>query len=812
MKRTIFVLLLVALAAPAARAAAPREVMDQDVDRSIEELKRFLYGNQDKTGAWPNYYANNLVPEGGVTALAMFALMEAGEPITDARIKKGIEALAAVKADRTTLYTIAFRAMVLSQVLLQDKDSVYREQLKADIKYLSENKTATAANTGAWGYKGPEAAGDNSCSQIALLALWEADLAGLDIDSAIIKRAEQTWAKRQQADGGWTYAGITTVKGDSTTPMTSAALASLFICRDVISAATYTLQPAVDKAWDYLNTKLTSKYIENGYLAFCVQRVGMTTGRKFIAKMDWFAEGAARLCEPRPAGRNYGAPLSPGLQQPQWGPVIEAAFELIFLSRGRIPLTYNKLQHGDEKDWNFHNRDVPRFTEYMRRNYEMRMRWQVVDIAEDVQQMLDAPILMVTGVEALALTESQWAKLKEYSLRGGMILMIPSNGSKEFLESAKAGLEKLYAAESAATDGKYFKLVKLPADHPIYNSHTEKIEKGDKDAPFWGISDGSRILAGICERDLPKAWQKRDKITGKLDYQLGVSLYFYATGGNPMRTRMRPVFAGKGTTITHHAQIAWLQHGGNGQTQPYALDYLSQKLTAENRMDVTVKPAVAIEANALKDFRIAWMTGTDTFELPKKQMADLREWIKGGGMIFVNAIGGAKDFHASAQSMLTTLFENENVSVTVVGEDSPLVTGKSGDFRGPPIPMDRLPRTRAWIQLNPNQKGLALRVYELDGRIVAVYSQQGVHDVLDGHAGHGAVSYMPTAAMDIAANVVLYGYNAATSAGSTSAPTSSSAPADAPASQPAASPLPAASRQPAPAGGPAKTTSEPVKN
>lgn len=790
MKRIIPALFVILLAAPALRAAAPREVMDQDVDRSVEELKRFLYGNQDKNGGWPNFTGRDQVPDGGVTALAMFALMEAGEPITDARIKKGIEALAAIKADRTTLYVIAFRVMVLSQVIIQDKDSVYREQLKQDVKYLSENKTATAASTGAWGYKGPEVTGDNSCSQIALLALWEADLAGVDIDTNIIKRAEQIWAKRQQADGGWTYAGIGTVKGDSTSSMTSAALASLFICRDVVNAATYTLAPAVDKAWDYLSAHLTPKYIENGYLAFCVQRVGMTTGRKFIAKMDWFAEGAARLCEPRPAGRNYGEPLEKGLQPPQWGPVIEASFELIFLSRGRIPLTFNKLQHGEEKDWNFHNRDVPRFTEYMRRNYEMRMRWQVVDINDDVQLLLDAPVLLVTGVDALALTDSQWAKLKEYSLRGGMILMIPTNGSKEFLESAKAGLEKLYASEQAADEGKYYKLAKLPADHPIYTSHTEKIEKGDTVAPFWGVSDGSRVLAAICERDLPKAWQKRDKVTGKIDYQLGVSLYFYATGGNPMRTRMRPVFAGKGTTVTHHVNVAWLQHGGNGQTQPYALDYLSQKLTAENRVDLVVK-TTPIDAAALKGCQVAWMTGTDAFELPAGQIKDLREWIRGGGMIFVNAVGGSKEFNASAVSMLTTLFEGENVSNTFVSPDSPLVTGKAGDFRGPPIPMDKLPRTRAWIQLDPRLKGLALKAYEMDGRIVAVYSPQGIHDVLDGHAGQGAISYMPQAAIDIAANIMLYGYDSASKAPPTTAPGSGAN------TQPAATTMSAAASEPA---------------
>ncbi len=802
-----------ALASPAI-AATQREVMDQDVDRAVDEAKRFLYAQQDGNGFWRHWHNNNTVPEGGPTALAMFALMEAGEPMADERMKKGVEALASIKYDRTSIYVVAVRAMVLSQVITLDKDSVYREQLKKDLEYLSKNKTTTAVAAGAWGYKGPELVGDNSCSQMALLALWEADLAGMDIDAAIVRKAEATWIKRQQGDGGWMYAGIGTVKGDSTPSMTAAGLASLFICRDIVNASPYPYQANVDKAWAYLNTSLDPNYIGDAYLAFCVQRVGMTTGRKFIGKLDWFAEGAAKLCEPRPTGRDYGQPLVKAYKGPQWGPVIEAAFELIFLSRGRIPLTFNKLQHGEEKDWNFHNRDVPRFTEYMRRNYEMRMRWQVVDVADNVQLLLDAPIMLITGIEPAEFTPSEWEKLKEYTLRGGTLLMVPSNNSKEFIESAKKGLESLYATQQDATDGKYYKLVKLPADHPIYTRTADKLERGDVVAPIWGVSDGSRVLAAVCERDLAKAWQKRDKISGKTDYQMGVNFYFYATGGNAMRSRMRPVFAGKGTTVNYHANVAWLQHNGNSQSQPYALDYVSQKLTAENRLDLKVN-VVAPEAEALKDCQVAWLTGTDAFELTAQQIADLRAWIKSGGTIFINAVGGSKAFNSSATTLLQSLFEGEDVSNSMVSSESPLVTGKINDFRGPILNLERLPRTKAWVQLDPKARGLVLKVYELKGRVAAVYSQYGIHDVLDGHAGHGALSYMPATAMDIAANIVLYGYStstrmkAATSAPATepSGDTSTSSPTTVPAaatSPATTSPAKAASAPSAPATLPAK--------
>jgi len=85
--------------------------------------------------------------------------------------------------------------------------------------------------------------------------------------------------------------------------------------------------------------------------------------------------------------------------------------------------------------------------------------------------------------------------------------------------------------------------------------------------------------------------------------------------------------------------------------------------------------------------------------------------------------------------------------------NSPLMTGKCGDFRGPPI--KALKRTRAWQRLRP-KAGAPLRVHNLAGRTVAIYAPYGIHDTLDGHTAHGAMSYMPPSARDLAANVVLY--------------------------------------------------------
>jgi hypothetical protein len=79
-----------------------------------------------------------------------------------------------------------------------------------------------------------------------------------------------------------------------------------------------------------------------------------------------------------------------------------------------------------------------------------------------------------------------------------------------------------------------------------------------------------------------------------------VNFYLYATGQNPARTKMRPVFVGSSKQVRAKVKVAWLAHEGGWYTQPYALDYLSQKLTAENKLAIDVQAGAPIEAKALE--------------------------------------------------------------------------------------------------------------------------------------------------------------------------------------------------------------------
>jgi len=715
-----------------------RKINDRDVDRAMEEIKRYLHQAQKPNGLWPGDEHHR---KGGRTALACFALLESGDPPSEAHVKAGLDAL--LKIEKGDLYLRSMRIMAFSGALVgKTAASPYRDMLKGDVAWLTKNvKTAG----GAWGYKGPEKTGDNSCSQFALLALWEAERAGVELSSGLIRAVEKTWIRRQQKDGGWRYA---VNAGASTHSMTAAGLASLYLCEyaiNVKSGSTPT-QKVRAKSWDYLAKNLTGDYSDSGYLAFCVQRIGLASGRKFIGDLDWYAAGAAKIAAPNPKGRQYDK-----TGKWKYKGVVRASFELIFLARGRIPLTFNKLRYGKETDWNWHFCDVGRFTEHMRRDYETRMRWQVVRLDDHVQRMLDAPILLVSGAGALTFKPEEWSKLREYALRGGTLLFIANKRSAPFIKSVKDQLTTLFSAQ-AETNGKHYQLQTLTDGDPLYN-HFHKIKGGSQKAPLHAVSDGTRHLAVLCEKDIALAWQKKSILRGKPDFDLGVNFFLYATGRNSLMARMRPVFVLDGKEARDRLPVAWLKHNGNSQTQPFALEYLSGRLRESNRVKLDVASAAPITDEALGKAKLAWMTGTESFTLTDAQVAALRKFLDGGGTLFVNSVGGAGAFGTSAKTMLQTVMEGKNAKIGPAAPNSSLMTGRVGDFRGQKI--GKLLRSRAFRQKLLTAPDSPLTVYSVDGKIQAVFAPHGIHDTLDGHTALTAMSYMPPSAMSLAENIAL---------------------------------------------------------
>jgi hypothetical protein len=68
-------------------------------------------------------------------------------------------------------------------------------------------------------------------------------------------------------------------------------------------------------------------------------------------------------------------------------------------------LRYNLDTHGDapkEANWNQRPRDAANITRWIGRQFERELAWQVVNLSGPADDLLDAPILHISGNQPLA--------------------------------------------------------------------------------------------------------------------------------------------------------------------------------------------------------------------------------------------------------------------------------------------------------------------------------------------------------------------------------------------------------------------------
>ena len=220
------------------RAASPA-----DVERAIKQGVSFLYSVQSDDGTWefilkPDAKGNfpgGVKQAGGPTALAVYALLSAGESPTDPRIEKALNFLKKTPSNGT--YAIGIRANVYA--LLNPTPEVKR-LMSAEAGWI---KTAMilgkdVKTRGFYGYgAGIKTGCDRSTSQIALLGAWGCAQVGDVFGADYWNVVETGWRKAQLEDGGWNYNEHN--NSSSGMAMTASGVATLFITQEYLHVNDY---------------------------------------------------------------------------------------------------------------------------------------------------------------------------------------------------------------------------------------------------------------------------------------------------------------------------------------------------------------------------------------------------------------------------------------------------------------------------------------------------------------------------------------------------------------------------------------------
>lgn len=667
------------LLAFAAHTTHAQPVSNQQLDEALNKAAHYLLELQAKDGSWPVTLAANRYPHliaeqwpafpTGPTALVTFALLEQGQTINNPKIQKALAYLLEHPTRRT--YSLAMRTHVWAQALRQNPSGTARrglgKSLARDTRQLINNLTDKGYPY-PWSnhkYRLPPYT-DNSNTQLGLFGVWAAgQIDEVEIPKAYWQKLLKHWIVTQRQDGGWGYVPEfnkpnmrpqernSPAQFRSTVKLTLAGVASLYICMDNVLASRYVrcegdqpLKPLV-RGMEWLNSHFSASGPPNDCTGlFYLERVGLATGLRTIGEIDWFNTGSKRLLELQRGNGSFS------------GNIVDTSFGILFLVRGRQPLLFSKLQYPG--DWRNRPRDLANLTRWLSGKLERTVRWQIISPTTDPAGWHDAPILVITGEKPVDFAPELIDKLRTFVHQGGTLLSIAECADRGFSVSMQNAYAQIFPQRELQT---------VPRTDLLYNLHYKlpglpKLQQ---------ITNGLRPLALHCTKDLTKSWQLYSFATQKRHFELMMNLALLLTDRHlPDRgVGNWPQAAAKGDggfltpsepAATTGPVLQRIRHTGRWNPEPLALQRWALWAGKHDQPARIGEPLPATQLPESKP-ALAVLTGTGPLRLPAEDLAALKQFLRNGGTLLIDAAGGSKDFASAGRKLLDDLVGPDNVSV-----------------------------------------------------------------------------------------------------------------------------------------------------
>ena len=703
----------------------------------MERAIKFLLSQQKPDGSWGAWGGGDHPQRTGPTGLLAYALMEAGLSHQHLKVAKALKWLSTQKEDNT--YSLAVRILAFASAertqpgkwrkhIAQDASQLWRSMRQGRLRYYAKGQFVKEKR---W----KDHWWDNSNLQFALLGMWIAYEQGIEIPTSYWVDTWKHWKGTQKGDGGWPYVS----NGGSTGPMTAGGIASMFVCTDILHRAQYRscghgkAPPEIKKGLDWFDRNMAA-HMKGGWLYYYlygVERVALASGYKYFGRHDWYKLGTGLLLRQQRGNGSWG-----GDKQGK-GPkaLADTAFALLFLSRGRHPVAFNKLEYSG--DWNNRPRALANLTRWMSKTFEQRPNWQIIHINRPVAEWHDAPILVISGAQAPKFSDAEIAKLRQYVQQGGMLFSVRECDGGAFGSGIRQVYRKMFPM---------YELKALGPNHPIY---TKKVlfQLPPSTAQLYELSNGVRPLVIHSESDLMLPWQLRSVAVRKSAFQFSFNLVKYVADGLAnLRLRGRshwPQRSGRKTSRT--ITLARLKHSGNHSPEPAAYGRLAILMANETGVELKVVGPVAISDLAGAGAKVATLTGTGTLTLSVAEKQALKKFAESGGTLVVDAAGGSRDFANSAEDRITAIFGSRSLRPVTSGSSLYRLSGNRTAAA--------TYRRRTFVAGAPGSPRLAAVM--INDRPAVVFSRDDITAGLLGTSSWTILGYAPQTAWELMRNIIL---------------------------------------------------------
>ncbi|HUX01751.1 MAG TPA: DUF4159 domain-containing protein [Phycisphaerae bacterium] len=589
-----------------------------------------------------------------------------------------------------------------------------------------------------------------------------------------MKARDLYYAKQNPDDGGWNYGALGEDQA-SYGSMTAAGLASVYILADVLEPASgcpcrggqsqRTASEAdrrIDMALDWLkknfdantNPKATGDFTRYDiylYWLYCVERVGIAAGYKYFGTHNWYKEGAEVLV---------------GKQGPNgsWGDLPNTCFALLFLYKGRAPVLFNKLEF--KGDWNMHRRDLANLTHYIERTKEQMFHWQIVNLQVPLEELHDAPILYITaesvpewtdenGKAQQGFSPEQTQKLRAFTDSGGTILVEASCGN--------AAVRRWFTAFAKQVWPEW-PLLRLKPEHAVWSADNPMKQKPE----LQGIDDGVRTFLFYAPDDVSCPWHMKAFTAKKYLFDWGINLYTYATDRAALRAKLAgrelapsktyagPVKAGPRTLL----RIAHVRHGGDWSTGANYAGFARLAKDLKQKAGVTLEVAGpsavpftegGVGPQDLAGYDVAYLAGAESLQVDPSQQEALKAFVSGGGMLWMESVGGSAAFDASVRQFAEAMGWTPRLLPPTHG----LMTGRMDPAQGYNLTSGVEFRRALRVARLGRAYADLLGLYDGD-RLVGLYSPFDVLFSLQPYEAWDSKGYQPADAEAVASNILLH--------------------------------------------------------
>jgi len=414
--------------------------------------------------------------------------------------------------------------------------------------------------------------------------------------------------------------------------------------------------------------------------------------------------------------------------------IVDTAYTLLFLARGRHPVIMTKLKFA--KSWDNRPRDVANLARWAGRELERPLNWQVVGIDHPWYDWFDSPVLYIASHEPPELKDADYQKLKNFVQAGGLIFTHADAGSVAFNRWVPQLVQRIAPG---------CELKPLPDNHPIYSLQY----KLGSHPILQGVSNGVRLLLVHASGDVANAWQQRSTKTQRDHFQLGTNIFLYASGKPDLRNRLdSPYVPAAPGAPTGHVAIDRVKYDGNWDPEPAAWYRFSRYLQWETGEAADIRPVQAKELSP-SVATLASLTGTSAAQFTPGESAALRKYVEEGGVLLIDACGGENAFTQTARdALLRGAFSG--AQMLPLKPDHPLYKDLKPGLANPsplrmrPFAIERLG------QLAPEVRLLKL------GKGYIVFSALDLTSGLLGTNTWGIVGYDPASAQKFVRNLVLW--------------------------------------------------------